>query len=115
MNHPPATPTITSTDIHTAMTADRPDLLDTWVETSTETVELGRVAANAQWLWERHLAASSDWTSTLQETGQLRDYAISQAIWLATPDDLDEQNTFDRDPDDEPLSATSLRSGWFST
>lgn len=115
MNRQHATPTITPADIEAAMATDRPDLLDTWNETSTTPGELVRVAANAQWLWERHLAASSAWTSTLRETGELRDYVIAQAIWLATREDLDEQNTFDRDPDDDPLSATSLRSGWFST
>lgn len=109
------TPTIVPDEIRAAMRTGRPDLLEDWTTQGITPAELARVAANAQWLWERHQAASSDWTSTLRKTGELRDYSIGQAIWLATRQDLDNENTFDRDPDTAALNETSLRSGWFST
>ncbi len=112
---PSLTPTITPDEIQTALQTDRPEQLEDWVANSTLQVELTRVAANAQWLWERNELNPSRWASTLRATGELRQHSISQAIWMATRDDLYNENTFDRDPDAEPLSETQLRSGWFST
>jgi len=112
---PPLVPTISPDEIHTALATDRPDLVEEWIADATLPDQLSRIAANAQWNWERNEQNPSAWASTLRATGELRQHSISQAIWMATRDDLYNENTFDRDPDAEPLSETQLRSGWFST
>ncbi len=112
---PPLVPTISPDEIHTALATDRPELVEEWIADATLPDQLSRIAANAQWNWERNEQNPSAWASTLRATGEPRQHSISQAIWMATRDDLYNENTFDRDPDAEPLSETQLRSGWFST
>ena len=111
----PATPTITPDEIQTALATERPELVEDWTSDQTLPDQMARIAANAQWLWERNEQNPSPWASTLRATGELRQDSISHAIWMATRDDLYNENTFDRDPDAEPLGETQLRSGWFST
>jgi hypothetical protein len=111
----PSTPPISAVEIRQAMTAERSDLSERWEQDGTVDAELTRVALNADWTLSWMTTSSSRWVSTLRQTGQLRSRAIEQAVWMATPEDLDSYNTFDRDPDREPFDATRLRSGWFST
>ena len=105
----------TVSEVRELLSTERPELLEEWTEAGTVGAELERVAANATWTLAWMEPSSARWISTLRETGQLRAQALEQAIWLATRDDLYEQNTFDRDPDREPLDETQLRSDWFST
>lgn len=105
--------TITPEEMLRATRHDRPDLVEEWDEAGTTPAHMERLAANAQWLWDRNLVASAAGRLAVPSS-YVRIYSISQAIWLATEDDLYEENTFDRHPDDEPLTETQLRSGWFS-
>lgn len=109
------TPPITVSEVRELLSTDRPELLEEWTEAGTVEGELERLAANATWTLAWMEPSPARWISTLRETGQLRERALEEVVWLATRDDLYEQNTFDRHPDRERLDETQLRSGWFST
>lgn len=106
---------ITVEEIRRLMVRERPDLVDVWDEENTSAEHFARVAANAEWMWDRNVVDASTSLRPLPPTHQLRIYSISQAIWLATVEDLDNENFYGPDPGDEPLTETQLRSGWFLT